>query len=270
MMKLYNFGVLWLLLLPLAFTSFVHANEAIVNLHLASPSNTDTPRNHYIHALLTLAFAEQGKQVDFIYSIRPMNKKRVVEELSKASSINLAWLSLPANSYPDLHHTSLSIYQGLHGKRLLIINKNQQPRFAEISTSAQLKPLIALQKQSWSDYDVLIRNGFTVNGELDYKGMTRALETGLADYFPRSVSAIAAEVTKLQHQNLMIEPTIMLQYPSHYYFYTHKQNDALLMELEAGLLKLQKNGKFAQLYQQFFGEKERDLALSSRKVFHLN
>ncbi|HEA18318.1 hypothetical protein LCGC14_2651530 [marine sediment metagenome] len=104
MMKFYNFH--WLLLLPLAFTSFVHANAAIVNLHLASPSTTDTPRNHYIHALLTLAFAEQGKQVNFIYSIRPMNKKRVVEEQLKANSINLAWLSLPANSYPDLHHSS--------------------------------------------------------------------------------------------------------------------------------------------------------------------
>ena len=266
-----KFSAAWVfgLIVYLPLISFVHANESVVNLHLARPSITDTPSNHYIHALLTLAFAEQNKQVNFIYTVQPMNKKRIVEELQKPNSINLAWLSIPEESQPDLRHTSQALYKGLHGKRLLIINKNQQARFAEISTLEQLKPLIALQKQSWSDYDVLKRNGLTVNGELDYKGMTKALDTGLADYFPRSVSAITAEMNKLQHQNLMIEPTIMLQYSNYYYFYTSKQNDELLEQLDAGLLKLQKNGQFELLYQRYFGDKESQLLLATRKILLL-
>ena len=267
-MKLYA-SHLFVLFFSLLFVNLVHASEAVVNLHLARPSIADTPNNRYMHELLSLAFAQQNKKVNFLYTVEPMNKKRIVEELQKPNSINLAWLSIPQGSQPTLRHTSLALYQGLHGKRLLIINKNQQSRFAEISTVEQLKPLIALQKQSWSDYDVLIRNGFTVNGELSYAGMTKALETGLADHFPRSVSAITAEMSKLQHQNLMIEPSIMLQYSNPYHFYTHQQNDEMLKQLEAGLLKIQQNGQFELLYNRYFADKERQLQLATRKIFVL-
>ncbi|MCQ8878572.1 transporter substrate-binding domain-containing protein [Pseudoalteromonas shioyasakiensis] len=245
------------------------AQQAVVNLHLARPSVVDSPTNQYIHALLTQSFAKVGRTVNFIYSVEPMNKKRIAEELDKNTSINLAWLSIKPNSAVNLIHTTLPIYKGLHGKRLLMINKDQQQRFASINTLDDLKPLIALQKQSWSDFEVLKRNGLTVNGELSYRSMIKALETKLGDYFPRSVSAIEAEVAKQQHLNLMVEPTIMLHYTNQYFFYSHKANKQLITLLQQGLIKMQQSGEFESLYQHYFGEKEQRLSLSTRKAFQL-
>lgn len=257
------------LLLFIHFAAQAQANNAVVNLHLARPSIVESPTNQYIHALLTQSFAKVGKDVNFIYSLKPMNKKRITGELYKPGGINLAWLSIEPSAHNDLLHTSSPLYKGIHGKRLLMINKNQQAIFKRISSLNQLKPLVGLQKQSWSDYKVLKRSGLTVNGELSYKSMIKALDTNLGDYFPRSVSAIEAELAKQKHVDLMIEPTIMLQYPSHYYFYTHNRNKDLLILLESGLTQLQQSGEFELLYQRFFGEKEKRLNLSSRKVFNL-
>ena len=245
------------------------ATQNVINLHLARPSIIDSPRNQYLHSLLKQSFAKVGKTVNFIYSVKPMNKMRIVEELERPNSIDLAWLSSPADSNPSLIHTSTPIYKGLHGKRLLMINKNQQHLFSQINQLDELKPLIALQKKSWSDFAVLKRNGLTVNGDLDYKGMIKALNHGLADYFPRSVTAIEAETEKQKHLNLMIEPAIMLQYPSHYFFYSHKRNRELIQLLELGLSQLQKSGEFDALYLTFFGDIEQRLQLSSKKVFKL-
>jgi len=93
------------------------ATQNVINLHLARPSIIDSPRNQYLHSLLKQSFAKVGKTVNFIYSVKPMNKMRIVEELERPNSIDLAWLSIPADSNPSLIHTSTPIYKGLHGKR---------------------------------------------------------------------------------------------------------------------------------------------------------
>jgi len=250
-------------------TLSVFADDSVINLHLATPHSFSSPKNSYMHALLTASLAAENKRVVFTYSAIPMNKKRAIEELSKPNSINLAWLSVDPTSQPSLVQTSMPLYKGLHGKRLLMIHKSQLHRFANINSLAELKPLIALQKQSWSDYHVLKRNGFNVNGDLDYEVMIKALNAGLADYFPRSISAIKAETSKQPYKDLVIEPTIMLQYSNHYHFYSDKSNQQLINILESGLQKIRESGEFERLYQQYIGGPEQGLNLPLRKVFHL-
>lgn len=245
------------------------AQENVINLHLATPSDINSPKNDYMHALLRASLKKENFDVKFTYSTIPMNRKRAIEELSHEGSINLAWFSMSKSAHSNLVHTTLPLYKGLHGKRLLMINQSQQHRFANINSLDELKPLVALQKHTWSDYDVLIRNGLTVNGEHDYDVMLKLLATGLADYFPRSVSAIATEIAKQPYKQLMIEPTIMLQYENFYHFYAHKKDQLLVTRLQRGLLKLQQSGEFDELYQRYISRSYSALNLPSRKVFNL-
>lgn len=250
-------------------TLSVFADDSVINLHLATPQSFDSPKNNYMHALLKASMAAENKRVAFTYSSIPMNKKRAVEELSKPNSINLAWLSIDPKYLPSLIKTSIPLYKGLHGQRLLMIHKSQLSRFANINPLDELKPLVALQKQSWSDYHVLKRNGLNVNGELNYEVMIKALHAGLADYFPRSVSAIKVETLKQPYKDLVVEPTIMLQYLNNYHFYSHKSNQQLINLLESGLRKIRESGEFERLYQQYIGGPDQDLNLPVRKVFYL-
>ena len=246
----------------------VLAHEQIV-IQLAKPSYNDAAKNQYIHDILDKSFAAMGADVVLLYNIRPMNNKRVVEQLSHNKTITLAWLSLPQQQTDSLVRTTIPLYKGLQGQRLLIIRHEDQEKFSNIETLADLTPLVGLQKQSWSDYTVLKNNGLTVNGELDYPGMIKALETGLGDYFPRSVLAIGTELNKLKQFNFVIAPNIMLQYPSDYYFYLSKSNSHIRDMLEQGMQKLQQSGELEKLYLQYFGDVEKQFSLKQRHIITL-
>lgn len=271
-MKLCLFFSRILTLLGLFFSSInnAHSVQEEIVLVLAKPNAPFTQKNSYITTLLKKSFAEVGTTLSFSYTDKPMNNKRILESLNKNSEITLAWLSLAESQTNNLLHTSYPIYRGLHAKRLLMIKKDRLADFAKINSLEQLKPLIALQQQSWSDYYVLKSNGLAVNGELDYFGMLKALDEGLGDYFPRSVTAIQAEINKYSQYDFVIEPNIMLQYTSQYYFYSNKENKHIIELLQKGLDKLAQKGELNALYEQFYGRIEKDNHLKKRLVFKLN
>ncbi|MEQ5873407.1 transporter substrate-binding domain-containing protein [Pseudoalteromonas sp. NFXS39] len=253
--------VLW------SLQSFAH--EQIV-IQLAKPNYIEAVKNQYIHDILNKSFAAMDANVVLLYNVKPMNNKRIVEQLSQNKTITLAWLSLPLQQTDSLVKTTIPLYKGLHGQRLLIIRDEDQEKFSSIKTLAELAPLVGLQKQSWSDYTVLKNNDLTVNGELDYPGMIKALKTGLGDYFPRSVLAIDSELNRLKQFNFVIAPNIMLQYPSEYYFYLSRENQHIRDMLEQGMQKLQQSGELDKLYLQYFGDVEKHFSLKQRHRITLN
>ncbi len=258
-----------ILLMTFALSSLqAFCHEQIV-IQLAKPNYTDAVKNQYIHDILDKSFAAMDADVVLLYNVKPMNNKRIVEQLSHNKTITLAWLSLPHEHTDSLVKTTIPLYKGLHGKRLLIIRHEDQEKFSGIKTLADLTPLVGLQQQSWSDYTVLKNNGLTVNGELDYPGMIKALETGLGDYFPRSVLAMGTELNRLKQFNFVIAPNIMLQYPSDYYFYLSKENQHIRDMLEQGMQKLQQSGELEQLYLQYFGDVEKQFSLKQRHIITL-
>ncbi|MBU77056.1 MAG: hypothetical protein CMK63_08695 [Pseudoalteromonadaceae bacterium] len=258
-------------ILLMVFALFIKQSfgqEQIV-IQLAKPSYTDAVKNQYIHDILIKSFAAMGVDAVLMYNAKPMNDKRIIEQLSHNKTITLAWLSFPYKQPTSLVNTTIPLYKGLHGKRLLIIRGDDQAKFSAIKSLDQLKPLIALQQQSWSDYTVLRDNDLTVNGELDYPGMIKALETGFADYFPRSVLAIGTELNRLKQFNFIIAPDIMLQYPSDYYFYLSKENQHIRDLLEQGMQKLKQSGELERLYLQYFGDVEKQYSLNQRHTITL-
>ena len=255
----------------MAVSFFASSTEQTITLKLGKPSTQDIPKNHYILTLLEKSFAKVNVKLNIAYSLEPMNTKRILEELTRNDDVNLAWLTLP-NSLAEqryLIRTSYPIYNGLHSKRLLMVKQSRLGEFSDIKTLEQLKPFIALQKQSWSDYYVLKNNGLTVNGDLSYESMLKALDEGLGDYFPRSVTAIRAEIQKSPQYNFVVEPHIMLQYDNFYYFYANEKNKAIIDLLQQGLTKLAQKGELDALYTHFYHDVEDGLGLSQRTLFKL-
>ena len=145
-----------ILLMTFALSSLqALAHEQIV-IKLAKPNHIDAVKNQYIHDILDKSFAAMNADVVLLYNVEPMNNKRIVEQLSHNKTITLAWLSLPHEQVDSLVRTTIPLYKGLHGKRLLLIRYEDQEKFSNIETLADLTPLVGLQQQSWSDYTVLI------------------------------------------------------------------------------------------------------------------
>ncbi|MDF2176644.1 transporter substrate-binding domain-containing protein [Aliiglaciecola sp. CAU 1673] len=271
--------MLWLVCLGSLFSVKASAQEAqtqtfsSVTLTLPKHSYRDDKPNSYLFRLLQEALLSQGLKAQITYTAESMNQKRAVEALSNHEHINLCWFATTPELEARLQPIKVPLYYGLHGERVLLINKNKQAAFKSIQSLDDLSTMVGLQKYSWSEYALLRFNGLNINGQQSYEGMFKALEEGIADYFPRSVLTVQGELARQNRQetksNLMIEPRLLLRFPNNYYFFTHKNDNALAVPLQQGLETLQANGRFKALFEEHYGNSTAGLNLSQRQVLHL-
>jgi hypothetical protein len=259
--------LLYLIFSPLAGAqSPAQQQIAIV---LPKSSNPKVPVNFYIVQLLEEALAAQNISALVTYSSEPMNEKRAIYSLQNGNIINLYWLSTNEQLEQDLRAIKIPLYQGLHGKRILLIHRELAQQFAAIETLEQLKVYVGLQQRSWSDYDILVKNGLNIDGSQPYHAMHKALNSKLGDYFPRSVLTVRSEYQNNQTDNIMIEPSLLLSYPNNYYFFLSKNDAKLANQLESGLNTLIANGRFEEIFSQHFAERLQGLHLKQRQIIYL-
>lgn len=132
-----------------------------------------------------------------------------------------------------------------------------------------MKNYTAVQRFDWADYEILKDNLLPVEGNLSFVNHSKAVLDGLVDYFPRSVLEAESEITETRNQQLIIEPNLVLKYPSAHYFFVNKNNSALASVIEKGFQALIANGDYQALFNQYFGASLKKLNLENRTVIHL-
>ena len=166
--------------------------------------------------------------------------------------------------------THFPILKGLNGLRIPLINSAHPEKFESVETLEQLFGLSAGQFHTWSDTKILKYNGITVAEGTDLKGLYNMLHKDRYDYFPRSVVEIRYNLMEYQHLDLMIDPYVLIQYPSAYYFFVRKGNDELSDDILSGLEMALKDGSFDAMFERFFGEAITELNVRNRRVFYLD
>lgn len=238
---------------------------------LPRSSNPYTQENRYLQTLLQRALAASGNDtIKVRYSEETMNAARANYFLQHNQVINLNWLSASKGTELGLNAIPIPLYKGLHGKRVFIIRSDRQADFARVKNLQALAQKLCVQSEGWSDFEVLKRNGLSIDGQLDYPGMIKALRDGLADYFPRSALAVKQEMQQLQGTSLVIESSLLLSYPNNYYFFTHPTQKELAESLLQGLQQLVTSGEFDALFNQYHGDQLEGLNLEQRTLLELN
>ena len=142
----------------------------------------------------------------------------------------------------------IPIYKGLWGHRICIINRRDLDKFAGIRTEEQLKALWAGQGHDWPDTKILQANGYNVVTSPNYQGLFGMLEQGRFDYFPRAINEPWREVEAEKARDLVVEPTLLIQYYAPAYFFVSKENAKLAKRLERGLNMAIQDGSFERLF----------------------
>lgn len=161
------------------------------------------------------------------------------------------------------------LFKGLIGWRVLLINQEYGAQFAAINDASQLKSLKALQGHDWPDTKILTQNGYTVLAQANYEQMFKLLALGRGDYFPRSVIEVHSELAARKDLPLMIEPHLLLKYPTAFYFFVNKEKVELSAALQTGLTTMLNNGEFDAIFARYFAHFLTDLKLEERRVFEL-
>jgi hypothetical protein len=165
----------------------------------------------------------------------------------------------------------IPIYKGLYGYRIFIINRRDQEKFAKIETQEELQALWAGLGHDWPDLEILKFNGFNTVGGANYRGLFAMLQEGRFDYFPRGIPEPWREVEEEQARDIMVDPTLLLQYYATAYIFVAKDNTALAERLIRGFEMAIADGSFDQFFQShWYIHDTLELAdMPARKLFRL-
>ncbi|MEH6346258.1 MAG: hypothetical protein V7785_14290, partial [Bermanella sp.] len=216
--------------------------------HIKPVSSEDT-RNEYFVSLLKLSL-DKTKNLGS-YKLAPagnkMVQRRAIANLSQGISIDILWTMTSEEREETLLPVRIPLLKGLLGHRIFIIKKEDENRFSKIESINELKSLSAGQGKGWPDTDILKYNGFKVVESPTYISLFKMLESDRFDYFPRGVNEPWSEVMQHQDKNLVVEKTLLIQYPAPIYFFFKKSNSALASRIEKGLWLAIEDGSFDKL-----------------------
>jgi hypothetical protein len=274
------------LLLLLCLSNGVNANQELVLkttpvqgsvLQVRIPMDQDLTENHvsYFPQLLVLAL-DKTISTDGPYNISYLNEKyttnRLIAELSKDTHLlNVMWTANSIERQEQLRPIRVSILKGLNSYRIFLIRKEDYSKFQEVNSLDDLRGFVAGQGAQWPDADVLVGNDMPLITVAQPDSLFPMLANKRFDYFPRGLYEIWSEQPNHASKGLVIEGSLLLNYPSPIYFFVNNNDIALADRIERGLAIAISDGSFDELFFSFEGFKKgwAELHGKSRKLLKL-
>ena len=240
-------------LLPaLLLPGLTSADDTTRVRHIYVDDSRDS-RNSYFIAMLTLAL-DKTRDSHGTYTLTaaptPMSQSRALSELAAGRSLDVVWTMTSEAREAALLPVRIPLLRGLGGYRLLLIREDDAARFADIRDVAGLRGMQAGQGHDWPDADILAANGIPVQRVSGYEPLFMMLQQRRFDFLPRMLNEPWQEVAKRPDMGLMVEPTLLLYYPTASYFFVGPENTALADRLQQGLERALDDGSFQALFRE--------------------
>lgn len=225
------------------------------NLHSQEIVLFGTHENDYKSIALELAFS---KLSDKNYVVKNFSgefpKIRAFERMRLKEGIDVIFGGTTVDREAEFLPVRFPMLRGLNGWRIALRHKDNTNIFANISTVEQLSALRAGLYHDWSDTMVMESNDIPVIKASNYSALYSMLHKKRFDYFPRSVIEIDNDYQQFKHLDISIDKTLLIHYPTAYYFFVAKDNQALAADIELGLSRAYADGSLTKLFMQFYGD----------------
>jgi hypothetical protein len=200
----------------------------------------------------------------------PIHQSRVMELIDQGELTVIATMTSRERE-EQLLPVRIPVYRGLWGHRIFIINREALEMFAAVRTEEQLKALWAGQGHDWPDTKILKANGYNVVTSANYRGLFAMLQEKRFDYFPRAVNEPWREVEEEKARDLVVEPTLLVQYYAPAYFFVSKKNTKLADRLRRGFELALDDGSFVELFNThwYIQDTLRLAKIQERTIFRL-
>ncbi|MCP3862490.1 MAG: amino acid ABC transporter substrate-binding protein [Aestuariibacter sp.] len=204
----------------------------------------------YLYEQLQLAI--EATQEDF-GEMKVVRVKIPVEEERQLRNLNediadIAWATCTRERNQDYTPIAVPSIAGLFGIRLAVVRQDDN-NITQVNSLPKLQKFVAVQSSKWRDFMVMQRNGITVLAS-DRFSAYRAVERGLADFYPRGAAEITEEMAIANVPQLTIAPNFALRYPLFFILYVKKGNTALAKRLTAGFERTLQSGEFKALLNE--------------------
>lgn len=246
------------------------ARHYVINVEAVTPEREDDYYVNLLRLILATSTAP-GENVELRFSDRQFTQWRWLIELSQTDSRNkLLWTATSTHRETLLRPIRIPLFKGLIGIRLLVIRRDDEARFRQLTSLQDLQALVAGQGAKWPDSLVLKANGLQVTEGVGKEQLYKMLAAKRFDYFPRGVTEIANETAFLQQYDLMVAPKWYLSYPAAMYFFVNREDEELAARIETGFEKIIDTGEFEQFFSSHPRVKNGLPYLDGRQPFLLN
>ena len=226
-------------------------------------------RQNYASELLKMALAESGKDYQLKASESVQKQKRALKNMEDGSGVDVVWTVTSFERENRLRPIRIPIDKGLAGWRIPLIRKIDIERFGQVKSLTEIQQLNAGQGHDWPDAEIFRHNGLRITSSSSYIGMFKMLASGRVDYFPRSVLEVEQEAKTHSSKNIVIDPNLLIIYPSALYFFVSPNAKTLAEDIEKGLEVLIANGEFDKIFTRYFKDSIARLNLEQRQVIRL-
>ncbi|WP_049722027.1 substrate-binding periplasmic protein [Gilvimarinus polysaccharolyticus] len=186
--------------------------------------------------------------------------------------VDVLWLATNQVYEQQMQAIPMPLLGELNHYRMLLIRRGDEAKFAKVQALEDLQALTGGMNSQWADAQVMADNNLPYVAVAGYSQLFRMLAAGRFDYFSRGIYQITSELDFYSDLDLVVEPHILLKYPSFTYFFVRLGDQHLARRITLGLKRAQQNGQFTALFQSIprFRWAEQQLQANSRKVIRLN
>jgi len=266
---IFLFTLLFLLPLRIAL-----ADEPLLVKYLGN--NTSSISEEYYLAIIEAALKATESTYgpyQLVFTQEQLSSERKHDLLVVGEKVNIDRLvGFPNQNGPrkGLIRIGMPVLNGFMGYRILLIRKEDQPRFSNIKTLEELHKLPMGFGKGWEGH-VYKYNGFSVAEPLTMTLLLKMLAGKRYFFVPLSVIEIDDRyaIDGKPVDNLVPEQTLLIYMPLPVYFYVSPEQPVLADRLTVGLKYLQENGTLDAIFKSHFGERLKRLNLSGRTLIEL-
>jgi len=253
---------------------FIFALLAVVFFSKASAQTIIVPGDgnpYYIEIMLAHALSySPKKEYKIEYYGEYLPKLRALNQIASKQGIDIIAAGATREREALLRPIRFPLLKGLYGWRIPLVNNKYKDLFKGPLSLQAFKQLKPGQLHSWSDTKVIESNGIEVIKGSSFKGLFQMLANERFDYFPRSVLEVEREYLENKHLPLAIDQHIIIQYPTAYYYYVHKENVALAQDIQFGLEQALKDGSFERIFMEHYSDAVKYIKNSERRIYKLD
>ncbi|WP_269533802.1 ABC transporter substrate-binding protein [Chitinimonas sp. BJYL2] len=233
------------------------------------PEAPEDPQLEYPVALLKLALSKAGVRADIRPSGLVTPQGRALRLLANGQGIDVMWTMTSREREAELMPICIPIYKGLMGYRIALVRKAETELFANVHAAADLRRFVAGQGHDWPDTDILRANSLKVQAAVSYGSLFQMLAAKRYDYFPRSVIEIWGEAERHKSAGIVVEPYVLIYYPTASYYFVSKKNPALASVIQRGLEAAIADGSFDALFKARYGQVIKQVQAAKRRLIVL-
>lgn len=242
-----------------------------IDLNSSKSGYSDSHVRRLLAAALDASSGKYGPYELRVAQLR-MERDRVLLEMLKGGQVNLSGQVTSAEWERKLIPIRIPIDKGLSSYRISLIDGRDQARFSAVRTLAQLRKMPMGAGRQWSTTLLFEQAGFEVVQGNSSAGLHSMLAAHRFQHFPRAIDEAVFEQAAYApaFPALSVERSFAIYAPSPRYFFIGGGQKRLAQRLEYGLQALIADGRYDQIFHEFYDGLIEKTGLRQRRVFRLD